>query len=46
MSMDLLQGLPFLDISMVGQKNFDYFVNRFFAADRMSRAKGMTEVVR
>ena len=42
---ELLQGLPFLDISLVGQKDFDYFVDRFFAADRMLRIKGMIEVV-
>jgi hypothetical protein len=27
----LLQGLPFLDIALVGQKEFDYFVDRFLA---------------
>jgi hypothetical protein len=43
---ELLQGLPFLDISLVGQQDFDYFVNRFFAVDRMLRTKGMIEVVR
>ena len=42
---ELVQGLPFLDISLVGQKDFDYFVDRFFAVDRMLRAKGMIEVV-
>lgn len=42
---ELLQGLPFLDISLVGQKDFDYFVDRFFAVDRMLRTKGMIEVV-
>ena len=42
---ELVQGLPFLDISLVGQKDFDYFVHRFFAVDRMQRAKGMIEVV-
>jgi hypothetical protein len=42
---ELLQGLPFLDISLVGQKDFDYFVDRFFAVDRMLRSKGMIEVV-
>jgi len=42
---ELIQGLPFLDISVVGQKDFDYFVNRFFAVDRMQRTKGMIEVV-
>ncbi len=30
---------------MVGQKDFDYFANRFFAVDRMSCAKGMIEVI-
>jgi hypothetical protein len=40
-----MQGLPFLDVAMVGQKDFNYLVNRF-AVDRMSRAKGMIEVVR
>jgi hypothetical protein len=42
---ELIQGLPFLDISVVGQKDFDYFVERFFAVDRMLRAKGMIEVM-
>ena len=43
---ELIQGLPFLDISLVGQQDFDYFVNRFFAIDRKLRTKGMIEVVR
>jgi hypothetical protein len=30
---------------LVGQKDFDYFVNRFFAVDRMLRAMGMIEVI-
>ena len=42
---ELIQGLPFLDISLVGQKDFDYFVDRFFAVDRMLRTKGIIEVV-
>jgi len=42
---ELAQGLPFLDIALVGQKDFDYFVNRFFAVNRMLRIKGMIEVV-
>lgn len=41
---ELLQGLPFLDISVVGPKNFDYFVKRFFAFDRVREAKGMIEI--
>jgi hypothetical protein len=32
-------------ISLVRQKDFDYFVDRFFAADRMMRRKGMIEVI-
>lgn len=43
---ELLQGLPVLDISLVGPKDFDYFVRRFFAADRTHRTKGMIEVIR
>ena len=42
---ELLLGLPFLDISLVGQNEFDYFVERFFAVDRMLKIKGMVEVV-
>lgn len=42
---ELVQGLPFLDISLVGQKDFTYFIDRFFAVDRMLRIKGMIEVV-
>jgi hypothetical protein len=42
---ELLQGLPFLDISVVGQADFDYFVDRFFAVDRRLRMKGMIEVL-
>ncbi len=41
---ELLQGLPFLDVSLVGPKDFEYFVNRFFAFDRAHEAKGMIEV--
>jgi len=42
---ELLQGLPFLDIALVGQKDFDYFVNRFFAVDRRLQIKGMIEII-
>ena len=41
---ELLQGLPFLEVLLVGPKDFDYFVNRFFAFDRAREAKGMIEV--
>ncbi len=40
----LLKGLPFLDISLVRQMDFDFFVDEFFAADRRHQAKGMIEV--
>ncbi|HZL38284.1 MAG TPA: hypothetical protein VFC78_23425 [Tepidisphaeraceae bacterium] len=43
---ELLEGLPFLDILLVGQTDFDYFVNRFFASDRALEAKGMIEVLK
>ena len=42
---ELSQGLPFLDISLVGPTDFDYLVNRFFAFDRSRRAKGVIEVL-
>ncbi len=42
---ELVQGLPFLDISLVGPKDFEYFVQRFFASDRALQPKGMIEVV-
>ena len=40
----LLKGLPFLDISLVRQTDFDYLVYGFFAADRQCAPKGMIEV--
>ena len=42
---ELEQGLPFLDVSLVGPKGFDRFVNRFFAFDRHREPKGMVEVL-
>lgn len=42
---ELLKGLPFLDMLLVRPKDFDYFVNRFFAFDRIRQAKGMVEVI-
>jgi hypothetical protein len=42
---DLLQGLPFLDVSLLDEADFDYFVNRFFALDRSYQQKGMIEVI-
>ena len=42
---ELRRGLPFLDISMVNQRDFDKFVGSFFAADRHAIPKGMIEVI-
>jgi hypothetical protein len=42
---ELLEGLPFLDISFADQPDFDYFVGRFFARDRVNQKKGMIEVM-
>jgi hypothetical protein len=42
---ELEDGLPFLDIAIVGQKDFDRFLARIFAADRRGIPKGMIEVI-
>ena len=42
---ELLAGLPFLEINLVGQADFDMLVQQFFATDRHSRSKGMVEIV-
>jgi hypothetical protein len=41
----LEQGLPFLDIAMVGQRDFDRITTRTFATDRYEVPKGMVEVI-
>jgi hypothetical protein len=41
----LEDGLPFLEIEIVSRGEFDYFVERFFAADRKRIVKGMIEVI-
>jgi hypothetical protein len=41
---ELLEGLPFIDLALVDASDFDYFVNRFFAIDRMRHSKGLIEV--
>jgi hypothetical protein len=38
-------GLPFLDIAIVEQSDFDEFVGKIFAADRYNVHKGMVEVI-
>jgi hypothetical protein len=42
--LELEKGLPFLDLAIVTQKDFDRFVNRTFATDRHNVPKGMIEV--
>jgi hypothetical protein len=42
---ELIKGLPFLDVSLADQADFDYFVSRFFAFDRARDEKGMIEVI-
>lgn len=43
---ELLQGLPFLGVSLVGSRGFEYLVDVFFTQDRAARAKGAVEVLR
>ena len=38
-------GLPFLDVAIVNQEDFDKMVNKVFASDRHGTPKGMVEVV-
>ena len=41
----LRDGLPFLGIALVFQKDFDKLVNKVFASDRHGTTRGMLEVV-
>ena len=38
-------GLPFLEMKLVGQEDFDDYVNVTFGTDRMGVSKGMIEVI-
>ncbi len=42
---ELLAGLPFLELSLANQADFDLLVDEFFATDRHSVGKGMVEVI-
>ena len=42
---ELIAGLPFLQIDVVKQKDFDVMVETIFATDRRFRRKGMLEVI-
>jgi hypothetical protein len=42
---ELRDGLPFLDIALVGPTDFGEFVNVTFAVDRAGAPKGLVEVI-
>ena len=42
---ELLEGLPFLEISILPQPDFEELVNEFFAMDRYGVPKGVVEVM-
>jgi len=42
---ELVEGLPFLEIKLVGEDGFDEYVHEFFATDRHRVPKGMVEVI-
>jgi hypothetical protein len=42
---ELLAGLPFLELSLVNKPDFDLLVDEFFASDRHSIGKGMVEIL-
>ena len=42
---ELATGLPFLELSLENQADFDLLVDEFFATDRHSVDKGMVEVI-
>ena len=42
---ELLAGLPFLELSLVNQTDFDLLVDAFFATDRHSVTKEMVELI-
>ncbi len=43
--LELRAGLPFLEMALVDQEDFDEFVNVTFASDRFQVPKGMIEVI-
>jgi hypothetical protein len=42
---ELIDGLPFLEISLVTQEGFSLLVDTFFATDREQVPKGMVEIL-
>jgi hypothetical protein len=43
-SHEILGGLPFLQVAVIGQDDFDFMVDTVFATDRKSTPKGVVEV--
>ena len=43
---ELWAGLPFIQMALVGQLEFDLYVDSIYATDRHGNAKGMVEVIR
>lgn len=41
---EILGGLPFLEIALIGREDFDYLVDTLFATDRQRIPKGVVEV--
>jgi hypothetical protein len=44
-ALELESGLPFLQIDVVNQEQFDYLVSQVFSSDRDRIPKGMIEVI-
>jgi hypothetical protein len=42
---DISTGLPFLEIALIGQEDFDYMVETVYASDRQWIPKGVVEVL-
>lgn len=42
---ELWAGLPFVQIALVGQKDFELYVEKIYATDRHGNTKGMIEVI-
>jgi hypothetical protein len=42
---NIINGLPFLEVQIVNQEGFDFFVETVFATDRDTIPKGMVEII-
>ena len=43
--LDILDGLPFLDVQVVKKEAYDYLIETMYATDRWQAAKGVVEVL-